>query len=104
MLGTWAEGEGFTDAPVVVSAQCNRVATREGHLECASVELEREASPEEIIAAWAGYRPEPQQLQLPSAPQPALLYRYEPDPPQTPHDRDSWPVNAGRPGHVHHLP
>ena len=89
MLGTWEEGEGFTDAPVVVSAQCNRVATREGHLECASVELERDASPEEIIAAWAGYRPEPQQLQLPSAPQPALVYRSEPDRPQTLHDRDS---------------
>src|SRR6266566_423797 len=58
MLGTWEEGEGFTDAPVVVSAQCNRVATREGHLECVSVELDRDASPEEIIAAWAGYRPE----------------------------------------------
>src|SRR6266568_3156898 len=89
MLGTWEEGEGFTDAPVVVSAQCNRVATREGHLECVSVELDRDASPEEIIAAWAGYRPEPQQLQLPSAPQPALVYRSEPDRPQTLHDRDS---------------
>lgn len=87
MLGTWEEGEGFTDAPVVVSAQCNRVATREGHLECVSVELDRDASPEEIIAAWAGYRPEPQQLQLPSAPQPALVYRSEPDRPQTLHDR-----------------
>ena len=99
MLGRWAEGEGFTDAPVVVSAQCNRVATREGHLECASVELERDASPEEIIAAWEGYRPEPQQLQLPSAPQPALVYRSEPDRPQTLHDRDSgWgmAVSIGR--------
>ncbi len=99
MLGTWEEGEGFTDAPVVVSAQCNRVATREGHLECASVELERDASPEEIIAAWEGYRPEPQQLQLPSAPQPALVYRSEPDRPQTLHDRDSgrgMAVSTGR--------
>jgi aspartate-semialdehyde dehydrogenase len=99
MLGTWKEGEGFTDAPVVVSAQCNRVATREGHLECASVELERDASPEEIIAAWVGYRPEPQQLQLPSAPQPALVYRSEPDRPQTLHDRDSgrgMAVSTGR--------
>ena len=43
MLGTWEEGKGFSDAPIVVSAQCNRVATREGHLECASVELENEA-------------------------------------------------------------
>ncbi len=53
MLGKWEEGMGFTDAQIVVSAQCNRVATREGHLECASVELDQDVSPEEIIA----YRP-----------------------------------------------
>ncbi len=89
MLGKWEEGMGFTDAQIVVSAQCNRVATREGHLECASVELDQDVSPEEIIAAWQGYRPEPQQLQLPSAPGPALAYRREPDRPQTLHDRDT---------------
>jgi aspartate-semialdehyde dehydrogenase len=89
MLGRWEEGMGFTDAQIVVSAQCNRVATREGHLECASVELDQDVSPEEIIAAWEGYRPEPQQLQLPSAPQPVLVYRSEPDRPQTLHDRDT---------------
>ena len=55
MLGTWQEGSGFTDAPMVVSAQCNRVATREGHLECVSVELHADTSPEEIIAAWQNY-------------------------------------------------
>ena len=35
MLGSWKEGQGFIYAPMVVSAHCNRVATREGHLECA---------------------------------------------------------------------
>ena len=89
MLGSWQEGHGFTDAPVVVSAHCNRVATREGHLECASVELERAATAEEIIAAWESYVPEPQQLRLPSAPERALLYRSEPDRPQTLRDRDA---------------
>ena len=89
MLGSWQEGHGFTDASVVVSAHCNRVATREGHLECASVELERAATAEEIIAAWESYVPEPQQLRLPSAPERALLYRSEPDRPQTLRDRDA---------------
>ena len=90
MLGTWEEGQGFTDAPIVVSAQCNRVATREGHLECASIELGRDdVSPEEIIAAWQRFTPEPQRLQLPSAPQSALVYRNEPDRPQTLRDRDA---------------
>jgi aspartate-semialdehyde dehydrogenase len=89
MLGTWEEGRGFTDAPIMVSAQCNRVATREGHLECASVELAGEASAEEIIAAWEHYTGLPQQCKLPSAPERALIYRPEPDRPQTLHDRDA---------------
>jgi aspartate-semialdehyde dehydrogenase len=89
MLGTWEEGRGFVDAPIVVSAHCNRVPTREGHLECASIELERDASPEEIIAAWENYVPEPQQLKLPSAPEKVLIYRREIDRPQTLRDRDA---------------
>src|SRR5579883_1702187 len=60
MLGTWEEGCGFVDAPLIVSAHCNRVATREGHLECVSIELEREAAPEEIIDAWENFVPEAQ--------------------------------------------
>src|SRR5437588_9751353 len=59
MLGSWAEEMGFSEAPLVVSAHCNRVATREGHLECASVELGREVEPEELIKVWQGYTPEP---------------------------------------------
>jgi aspartate-semialdehyde dehydrogenase len=89
MLGRWNEGNGFTDAAIVVSAHCNRVATREGHLECASIELGREVEAEEIITAWENYQAEPQQLQLPSAPERALLYRREPDRPQTLRDRDT---------------
>ena len=89
MLGDWQEGRGFSDAPLVVSAHCNRVATREGHLECASMELERSATPEEIIEAWENYVPEPQQLRLPSAPERALLYRSELDRPQPLRDRDA---------------
>ena len=89
MLGTWQEGRGFTDAPMVVSAQCNRVATREGHLECVSVELESNASPEEIILAWQNYGSEAQSLKLPSAPEQVLIYRNEPNRPQTLLDRDA---------------
>jgi aspartate-semialdehyde dehydrogenase len=89
MLGSWKEGQGFVYAPMVVSAHCNRVATREGHLECASIELERDASPEEIVTAWENYIPESQRLGLPSAPTHALVYRREVDRPQTLHDRDA---------------
>ena len=89
MLGDWSGGAGFSDAPVVVSAQCNRVATREGHLECASVELEREVEAQEVIAAWEEYVPLSQELQLPSAPQHALVYRQERNRPQTLLDREA---------------
>jgi len=89
MLGSWKEGQDFVYAPMVVSAHCNRVATREGHLECASIELECDASPQEIIGAWENYVPESQQLRLPSAPARALIYRSEIDRPQTLHDRDA---------------
>ncbi len=89
MLGEWREGQGFIDAPMVVSAHCNRVSTREGHLECASIELGRNVSPEEILEVWNSYEPEPQRLKLPSAPERALLYRTELDRPQTLRDRDA---------------
>lgn len=89
MLGTWVEGAGFTDASIAVSAHCNRVATREGHLERASVELERDATLQEIIAAWEHYVSPSQQLELPSAPERALIYRSENDRPQTLLDRDA---------------
>jgi len=89
MLGSWSESAGFTNAPVVVSAHCNRVPTREGHLECASVEFAREVGPEEVLEVWQSFLGEPQRLGLPSAPQPALIYRREADRPQTLLDRDA---------------
>ncbi|MBO0794747.1 MAG: aspartate-semialdehyde dehydrogenase, partial [Ktedonobacteraceae bacterium] len=89
MLGSWEEGHGFVDAPLTVSAHCNRVATRDGHLECVSIELGRQAEPEEIIAAWERFTPEPQQMKLPSAPAHALIYKQAKDRPQTLLDRDA---------------
>lgn len=89
MLGDWSEPAGFTNAPVVVSAHCNRVATREGHLECASVEFDRNVGPEEVLEAWTSFVGEPQRLGLPGAPERALIYRREPDRPQTLLDRDA---------------
>ena len=104
MLGTWEEGRGFSDAPILVSAQCNRVATREGHLECASIELAVDANPEEIIATWERFTPEPQRLNLPSAPEHALIYRSEPDRPQTLRDRDAGLGMTVTIGRLRHCP
>lgn len=89
MLGTWSPSTGFVNAPAVVSAHCNRVPTREGHLECASVEFARKVDLAEILEIWQHFTGEPQRLGLPSAPERALLYRCESDRPQTRLDRDA---------------
>lgn len=89
MLGRWSESEGFSNAPVVVSAHCNRVPTREGHLECVSVEFARKVDAADILETWRNFVGEPQRLDLPGAPEHALIYRREPDRPQTRLDRDA---------------
>jgi aspartate-semialdehyde dehydrogenase len=61
-------GDGIEDAEILVSAQCTRVPTLDGHLEMASIELGRSASPEEVAEVLAAFRAEPQELDLPSAP------------------------------------
>ena len=62
------EEDGIAPHGAVVSAHCNRVATVDGHLLCASVELAARPSPGEVRAALAAFRGRPQELGLPSAP------------------------------------
>jgi len=88
MLGKVVEGS-VEFADFAISAHCNRVPAREGHLETVSVALESRATHEEVIGAWRDWRPLPQQLGLPTAPQPPLVVRLEPDRPQTRLDRDA---------------
>ncbi|MCI0515369.1 aspartate-semialdehyde dehydrogenase [candidate division KSB1 bacterium] len=74
ILGDWT-GSGFQMVEIQVSAQCNRVPVLDGHLECVSVKLlNAPPSLEAIIDGWQHWNPAPQQLQLPSAPQPPLYY------------------------------
>ncbi len=89
MLGGCA-GTTVTPAAFLISAQCNRVAVREGHLACLSVELgQPDVTSADLMAAWREFRGEPQRLQLPSAPVPPLLVCEEPDRPQPLRDRDA---------------
>jgi len=88
MLGKIRD-ESIEFANFVISAHCNRVPAREGHLETVSVAVEKSARPEEFLEAWRDWRPLPQQLKLPTAPQPPLIVRPEPDRPQTRLDRDA---------------
>jgi aspartate-semialdehyde dehydrogenase len=86
LLGTLS-GDGITPADIVISAQANRVAVRNGHLEAVAVKLKRFAPLEEVAAAFADYRSEPQRLGLPSAPDPAIILHSEIDRPQPRLDR-----------------
>lgn len=63
-----ADEDGIVPRGAVVSAHCNRVATVDGHLLCASVELDARPLPGEVRAALAGFRGRPQELGLPTAP------------------------------------
>ncbi|HEX2348945.1 MAG TPA: aspartate-semialdehyde dehydrogenase [Ktedonobacterales bacterium] len=98
ILGGWAD-DAFAPLATRISATCVRVPVRDGHLEAVSVGLAERPAPEEIIAAWRGYRAEPQHLDRPSAPQPAIIYREERDRPQPIADRlagDGMAVTIGR--------
>jgi len=71
-----------------MSAQCNRVAVEDGHTESVSVRLKKKAKPEEIISAWSNFRSEPQELNLPSAPEKPVVYLEASDRPQPRFDVD----------------
>ncbi len=73
---------GIEDAGTRVSAQCNRVAVEDGHMESVSVELEHKAGLDEVRAAMASFRGRPQELALPTAPAQPLIIVEAADRPQ----------------------
>jgi len=64
-----------------ISAQCNRVALSNGHLENVSVKLSTKAMARDVIAAWKNFRSDAVEG-LPSAPQRPLIYFNEENYPQ----------------------
>jgi aspartate-semialdehyde dehydrogenase len=86
LLGRF-DGAGIVMADFVISAQANRVAVRNGHLEAVSVKLRRPAALDEVAEAFTTYYGEPQRLGLPSAPRPAIVLHTEQDRPQPRLDR-----------------
>ena len=89
MLGNLVDNS-FEAADFKLSAHCNRVAALDGHMETVSVSFEAPSiSPEAVMEAWCSWRPLPQQLNLPSAPEQPLVLRSEANRPQTRLDRDN---------------
>ncbi|NOZ49859.1 MAG: aspartate-semialdehyde dehydrogenase [Chloroflexi bacterium] len=67
------EGGHFVDANMTISAHCHRVPVLDGHFEAVSVALRTPATAEQINDAFRSYRRSPQELGLPSAPDPAVV-------------------------------
>jgi len=61
-------------ADIKISAQCNRVAVIDGHLECVQLKLKKKTTADEIIKAWKEFKSEPQKLNLPMAPINPIYY------------------------------
>ncbi len=83
------QGKTTANAVFKISAACNRVATSDGHMETASVELIERASLDEVRRAFAEFSAEPQALKLPTAPAHPIIVRDEVDRPQPRLDRDA---------------
>lgn len=73
----------------IISAHCNRVPVIDGHMACVSAEFEKKPSKEEILKIWKEFKSVPQELNLPFAPKQPIIYREEPNRPQTRLDRDA---------------
>jgi len=90
ILGRLVNGQVRPEESLKISAHCNRVPVIDGHMACASMKFgKRKPSIQEIIRIWCEFVGEPQRLNLPSAPAPALVYREEVDRPQPRMDRDA---------------
>jgi aspartate-semialdehyde dehydrogenase len=83
----------------VVSAHTNRVPVIDGHTMTVSVDLEEDPDVEEVLEAFQTFQGRPQELELPTAPNPAIVVRSEPNRPQPRLDvdlGDGMAVSVGR--------
>lgn len=85
ILGSHA---GRTPHNAIISAQVNRVPVIDGHSMTVSVELSSKPGVDDVIAAMRAFRGQPQDLKLPTAPDPALLVMSEQNRPQPRLDAD----------------
>lgn len=85
--------------PGVISAHTNRVPVLDGHTMTVSVDLGAKPGPDAVLQALRSFRGRPQELSLPTAPQPAIVVMDEPNRPQPRLDADlggGMAVSVGR--------
>jgi len=88
MLGQYIDGR-IEWLNSTISASCNRVPVIDGHLVNLSVELEHDPGLDAIIDAWKTFIGADPIPMLPSAPEQPVIYRSQPDRPQTRRDRNA---------------
>jgi aspartate-semialdehyde dehydrogenase len=86
LLGT-LDGQTVKPLSARMSASCNRVPVVDGHTVSVSIKLGKPATREEILAAWAEFRPLAGQ-ELPTAPDQPVQWAPQPDRPQPRLDRN----------------
>ena len=90
VFGKVKNGKIISEENLKISAHCNRVPVTDGHTACCSIQFAgKKPEIDEIINIWRNFSALPQELKLPSAPVPALIYRDEANRPQPQKDRDS---------------
>lgn len=82
------DGNRFRFADIKVSASCNRVNVKDGHLESVSIGMKGKPSVEELIGTLKDFNPL-RELQLPFAPPRPIIVRDEENRPQPRYDRDA---------------
>ena len=86
------------NAPIITT-QCIRVPVTDGHTAAVFVKFRKKPTKEQILSAWASFRGEPQELELPHAPKQFITYFEEDNRPQAKLDRDIYGgmgVSVGR--------
>lgn len=88
MCGRYVDGQ-IEFAPFAISAQANRVPVIDGHVGSVSVKTKTPVSGAEAVELFKCWQPPEICQQLPSMPNPVLIYRPEDDRPQPRKDRDA---------------
>jgi aspartate-semialdehyde dehydrogenase len=97
--GTIENGEIVKATSPIITTQCLRVPVSDGHTAAVFVEFEKKPTKEEILQAWAEFKGEPQDLELPHAPKQFIHYFEEDNRPQANLDRNlegGMAVSVGR--------
>ena len=102
LLGTLKGGK-FVYADIKISASCNRVHVKDGHLECVSIEMEKKPSIDELILTLKEFNPL-KDLNLPFSPPQPIIVKEEENRPQPKYDRDLGKGMASIVGRVRECP